>query len=208
MRAEINFGTRKLKSKIPRPFYGDSGFRRNGARWWRRGGGAAGRRGGGAMGSGRRVAKLRTAAVSSFSPLTFVGGVSFREVYFALTFGMLDSRLRRNDGVLYFPIPAKAGISPHILVPTLQRGNAYRRRLRRLLPLAAITPPAVRRLILFIRYSIPAKAGISLLRARHFSFLHSSCRNLFRHGLIPRIIYYPPFIRLDGNKLPCKCVPK
>ena len=33
-----------------------------------------------------------------FSPLTFVGGVAFREVYFALTFGMLDSRLRGNDG--------------------------------------------------------------------------------------------------------------
>ena len=30
MRAEINFGTRKSRSKIPRPFYGDSGFRRNG----------------------------------------------------------------------------------------------------------------------------------------------------------------------------------
>ena len=41
-----------------------------------------------------------------------------------------------------------------------------------------------------------------------FFLPYFSCRNLFRHGLILRIIYYPPFIRLGGNKLPCKCVLK
>ena len=49
-----------------------------------------------AANGGRRMAEL--GGDLPFSPLTFVGGVAFREVYFALTFGMLDSRLRGNDG--------------------------------------------------------------------------------------------------------------
>ena len=106
MRAEINFGTRKLKSKIPRSFYGDSGFRRNGAKWWRRAELAAGGiSGGGAAKRWAADGKRRAAELGGdlpFSPLTFVGGVSFREVYFALTFGMLDSRLRGNDGDFIF----------------------------------------------------------------------------------------------------------
>ena len=56
-----------------------------------------------------------------------------------LTVGMLDSRLRGNDGVGRIkihrksaPFPRKRESPLRILVPTLQRGNAYRRRLRRL----------------------------------------------------------------------------
>ena len=157
---------------------------------------------------GRRAAGLRTAAVSSFSPLTFVGGVylprsllrtNFYSVLFfsfcrSKTAAILNApdKCQGRGGRKEKTATAQSAVASHAVIPAK----------------AGIQHAAVRRLILFIRYSIPAKAGISSLRARCFSSPYSSCRNLFRHGLIPRIIYYPPFIRLDGNKLPCKCVPK